>query len=185
MRNRIPTPGQEGRVLVTPENGSSSFYAKLSMADNPIEQGTPFATATMLTDETAELFGLTNTAVPDDVFAFLAHKVKDLAEADVEIVTGSYTGTGTYGSDNMNVLTFDKEPVAVFIAKDFTGVSVGYGNSADTFVVLLKTGLFSGGSNNNTAGRISGTTATWGNVNSASQQMNESGKKYIYLALFV
>lgn len=71
MQDRVPTPGQEGRVLITPENGSSPFYAKVEMADNPTQPGTPLNKATLLKDATALLFGLTTEAVPDDVFALL------------------------------------------------------------------------------------------------------------------
>lgn len=70
MKDRIPTPGQEGRVQIEYEDGTK-VIAKISMADNPTEQGTPFATATMLTDETAVLFGLNGDAVPNAVLAFL------------------------------------------------------------------------------------------------------------------
>lgn len=71
MKDRIPTPGLEGRLSITPEDGSPAFYARVAMADNPTEQGTPFATATMLTDETAALYNMDGTAVPNDVFYYL------------------------------------------------------------------------------------------------------------------
>lgn len=71
MKDRIPTPGQEGRMLITPENGDPPFYATVAMADNPSEDGTPLHKATLLKDATAALFELTNTAVPDDVLAWL------------------------------------------------------------------------------------------------------------------
>lgn len=71
MKDRIPTPGQEGRMLITPENGDPPFYATVAMADNPSEDGTPLHKATLLKDATAALFGLDNTAVPDDVLAWL------------------------------------------------------------------------------------------------------------------
>ena len=69
MQNRVPTPGQEGRVLITPENGGASpFYATVEMADNPSQPGTPWDVANVLQDSTAKLYGLDNAAVPDDVF---------------------------------------------------------------------------------------------------------------------
>lgn len=55
MRNRQPTPGKEGRVLITPEDGSPPFYAKLEMADDPLDPGTPLNKATLLSDTTADL----------------------------------------------------------------------------------------------------------------------------------
>lgn len=71
MQNRVPSPGQEGRVLITPENGGSAFYATIEMADNPTQPGTPWSVATVLQNATAALFGLGSSSVPDDVFASL------------------------------------------------------------------------------------------------------------------
>ena len=56
-----------GRVLVTPENGGEAFYATLTRADNPTQEGDPLNKSTLLKDATAALFGLDDTAVPDDV----------------------------------------------------------------------------------------------------------------------
>lgn len=70
MDDRIPTPGLEGRVKITKLDGTS-FLAFLEMADNPSNTGTPIVKATLLKDATAALFGLTNTAVPDDVLSWL------------------------------------------------------------------------------------------------------------------
>ena len=38
-----------------------------------------------------------------------------------KIASGTYTGTGTYGADNPNSLTFDFTPKAVFISQNITG----------------------------------------------------------------
>lgn len=70
MKDRQPTPGQEGRVLITPESGAP-FYARVAMADNPLEQGTPINKATLWTDATASLFGLDGDSLPDDGMAFI------------------------------------------------------------------------------------------------------------------
>ena len=58
MQDRIPEPGKEGRVKITPENGSPAFFAKMEMADNPLVIGTPLSKGTLLSDEIAEGFGL-------------------------------------------------------------------------------------------------------------------------------
>lgn len=70
MEDRIPTVGQEGRVLITPESGEA-YFAKIEMADNPTQAGTPLNKGTLLKDTTAALFGLDVSNVPDDVLAFL------------------------------------------------------------------------------------------------------------------
>lgn len=72
MEDRIPTPGQSGRVLITPENGSPAYYATVEMADNPVQDGTPLNKSTLLKDATCALLGLPNTATPDDAFNRLA-----------------------------------------------------------------------------------------------------------------
>lgn len=41
VQNRVPNPGQEGRVLITPETGAP-FYATLAMADGATQPGTPW-----------------------------------------------------------------------------------------------------------------------------------------------
>ena len=75
MEDRTPTPGQEGRVLITPENGSAPFYATVEMADNPTQEGTPLNKASLLSDQAAEAVGLSEeTAVPSNAFLALAGK---------------------------------------------------------------------------------------------------------------
>lgn len=69
MYDRIPTPGQEGRMLISPEGGTP-YYATVAMADNPTQEGTFINKATLLKDATAALFGLGAAAVPDDVFGW-------------------------------------------------------------------------------------------------------------------
>lgn len=69
MKDRVP--GSPGRVLITPEGGGAAFYATMARADNPIQEGDPLNKATLLTDETAALFGLSPSAVPNDVFGWL------------------------------------------------------------------------------------------------------------------
>ena len=54
-----------GRVLVTPEGGGTPYYATLTRADNPTQEGTPLNKANLLRDETAAKFGLDSSAVPD------------------------------------------------------------------------------------------------------------------------
>lgn len=119
MKDRIPA--NPGRVLVTPENGGAAYYATLTRADNPTQEGTPLNKANLLTDATAALFGLGANAVPNDVFstvrALIARNATDIANG-VKIETGSYTGTGTFGSSNPCSLTFGFNPKVVFIYRE-------------------------------------------------------------------
>lgn len=54
MKDRIPSPGKAGRVLVEPEGGGAPYYAVLRMADDPVEDGTALSKANLLSDETAQ-----------------------------------------------------------------------------------------------------------------------------------
>lgn len=102
MQDRIPTQGQEGRVLITPEDGSPAYYAKVEMADNPSQAGTPLNKATLLKDETAALYGLGTDAVPDDVFAYVGrynqHWWRRRKPGGVSIVDGDTVQTYNLGS---------------------------------------------------------------------------------------
>lgn len=72
MKDRLPT--KPGRVLITPEDGSAPYYAVMTRADEPTEDGTPLSKANLLKDTTAAAVGLTSDAVPDEVLAALAAK---------------------------------------------------------------------------------------------------------------
>lgn len=63
-------PLHAGRVHLEPVNGQQNTF-DMTLADGATEQGTPLNKATFLKDATAALYGLSNTAVPDDVFAWL------------------------------------------------------------------------------------------------------------------
>lgn len=70
MKDRVSL--NPGRVLVTPEDGSAPFYATLTRADNPTQEGDPLGKATLLKDETAAMYGFGGAATPNDVFQKLA-----------------------------------------------------------------------------------------------------------------
>lgn len=67
MKDRIPYPGQAGRVLIKYEDGTEE-YAILEMADNPSEPGMELKKVNLLTDDTAALIGLdpTDDPTPND-----------------------------------------------------------------------------------------------------------------------
>ena len=69
MQDRVPT--KPGRVLVTPENGAAPYYAVMTRADEPTQEGTPLNKATLLSDATAAKFGFDAAGSPNDVFDFL------------------------------------------------------------------------------------------------------------------
>lgn len=72
MQDRTPTPGQEGRVLITPEDGSTPFYAKVEMADNPTQNGTAYSKHDVLQDVTCDSIGIPHESTPNDAFLALS-----------------------------------------------------------------------------------------------------------------
>ena len=80
------------------------------------------------------------------------------------ISVGTYTGTGTYGADAPNSLTFDSPPTVVTV----------YGPGA-TLVIS--------GTDTSAPAYLSGNTATWYSTESAAAQMNTDGVTYSYVAV--
>lgn len=120
MHDRQPTPGQEGRMLIIPENGSAPFYAKVEMADNPLHEGTPLSKETLLQDATAALFGLTNTAVPDDVLAWLGKYNQHWWQRRTNIENGGYVAKEQTYSYFATFLVTYKQAATIMAAEAYT-----------------------------------------------------------------
>lgn len=179
-----------GRVTLTPVAGQANTY-DLVRADSPTQEGTPLNKASLLKDTTAALYGLTVSAVPDEVLAAIKPMI-DAANANAntkcQIQTGSYVGTGTYGRDNPCSLTFNFAPKLVFIAsnKAFWGSSTMPSYSELTFIIDVGvTGYISENYAVATEFNMSngGKTMTWNNTNNAQGQMNFSEVQYHYVAI--
>lgn len=97
----------------------------------------------------------------------------------VSVETGSYTGTGTYGSRNLNTIHLSRAPKLVFITPY---------NGADRIMLFVFGGnsSFSGysGSASLSYQQIvsDGTDFSW-YANNADIQLNNSGTKYVYTAV--
>ena len=96
-----------------------------------------------------------------------------------KIATGSYAGTGTYGSSNPNSLTFDFEPKLVLLSQNYNnGIHVaplirgsnyaGVQNSANTTVLTVS---------------WNGNSVYWYSKDSAALQFNNSNRTYAYVAI--
>lgn len=111
MQDRVPL--YPGRVTLTPVAGQANTY-DMTRADQPTQEGTPLNKATLLKDYTANLLGLSNTAVPDDALLALVigvgtygYRVKiQLADGSpaegatvsgIEALTGSTLVSGANG----------------------------------------------------------------------------------------
>ena len=75
MKDR--TPKYPGRVKLVPVDGQDNVF-DMTRADEATEGGTPYDKLTILTDETAALFGLSDEAVPDDMFRAIRDKFDDV-----------------------------------------------------------------------------------------------------------
>ena len=180
MQDRVPL--YPGRVILTPVAGQANTY-DMVRADQPTQVGTPLNKATFLKDNTAALYGLGVTAVPDDVLAklkTLVDSAKSSADAKARIETGSYVGTGT-GSVQ---LSFSGLPRLVFVQEDYIRNGGKYGafftNPAEAAAVR--------GDGSSAYGGMSVTWGTssvsWTDTSSETKKwLNESGYTYYYVAI--
>lgn len=132
---------------------------------------TPFQS----TDEfTMDGFNGKIAAVNSDVDSEIASALTGFAR----IETGSYVGTGTYGADNPNTLTFGFAPKLVIINNgDYQGVCWIYGT---TGMMSMENGNLS------IMSSIKDKTLSWYSTSSSSsdfKQLNISGRTYYYLAI--
>ena len=96
-----------------------------------------------------------------------------IPEANFSTIT--YVGTGTYGSNNKNSVTFPDRPKAVFVSGPnsavFPGTAAsGFANSDGLDMIPFS---------------WSGSTLSWYNAQGADYQLNESGVTYTCLALYL
>ena len=138
MQDRIPTPGQEGRVLITPESGSP-YYAKIEMADNPTQAGTPLNKETLLQDSTeAEIFGDTANRTVDEAFMGIMGKIALIMQ---NVASLTLTVTDTAGTPLQGVYVngiFDEDGNAV--ATNASGQIVGYVAEGNTNLSISQYG---------------------------------------------
>lgn len=115
------------------------------------------------------------------------------------IETGSYTGTGTYGENNPNRLTFKGKPIVVFIADHndpsshelmrvwmFPCFAYNRNNNEYDDPGYFNIAESSGngyGQPEYIFAKVSGTTLMWYGKDSADDQINQSTYRYYYFAL--
>lgn len=192
MQDRIPTPGQEGRVLITPENGGAPFYAKVAMADNPTQNGTPYNKQTVLQDSTAALFDLDSAALPNDVFSILSKAavwdgnfLKTILGDELHLIianSGAY-----YGNNGTSVTIATGAPAKLAFI-------YGIGQSTDNFFILVNgisqiIGLIGGSSGNSghpvtDVGSVSfsDTSIRLSSLGDYRYYINQSGRTYTWVA---
>lgn len=193
MQDRVPQ--NPNRWTMTNEETGESIPVILTRADNPSVVGSPLNAETFLPARTAALFGLSGAAVPRQVFELLANAAFDRNGAiktfggallGLQIATGTYTGTGTYGRENPSTLTFGFVPKLVLVFE------TGSGHTANWMLMVALDDNEHGPlmpDNGNGVGafvkyRFSGKSVSWYTSNPiAGQQANTDGGKYGYFAL--
>ena len=99
-----------------------------------------------------------------------------------KVATGSYNGTGTYGSGNKNKLTFDFVPKCVIVVAQ--GAHTTYTTSFLCWVTP-DAAFTANDANDGYANScsLSGQTLSWYNDSAAMYQLNISGTVYRYIAI--
>lgn len=123
--------------------------------------------------------------LPPDYKIFGGTSLTDMSGNDfplpyAKIATGSYTGTGTFGSDSKNSLAFDFPPKVLLING---GKST---NNSSTDRILIADGrskVAYGASGSIVYVSTSGNTITWWSTDSQFNQLNASGIEYNYVAI--
>ena len=110
--------------------------------------------------------------------------VEGLLSGGAKIATGSYVGTGQYGSGHPNELTFDFTPKLVLL---FCGVGASIWHTGDMNHTILLWGVTTtlrySGSYNNTVS-YSGNTISWyTTANFTDAQLNANNYEYHYVAI--
>lgn len=122
------------------------------------------------------------TDVLGNLISIPADQIKDCTKN----ATGSYTGTGTYGENNPNRLTFD------FVPRFFTVGSLetisdgsGYVHSVGRgyIMLIINGGLALGYNLSSNYCKLDGNTISWYAYDNEDDQFNSSGKKYGYIAI--
>lgn len=98
-----------------------------------------------------------------------------------KIVYGSYTGNGTYGSENPNQLTFSCKPLMAFIispSTDYAGTDYCLRMTRPMAFAMLA----SGGANYENTVVWGDRSVQWSNKKGSVYQFNSSGDVYNYVA---
>ncbi len=183
MQDRVPV--NAGRVRMTPVAGQTNVF-DMQMADGASIIGTPLNKATFLKDATAALYGLPNTAVPDDVFSFLGkfneynwkRRTKNMSidKSDItNLITVTTSSIGLYYSNELNDDGTLKNPQDVAIYASSSGATT-LASKAPCYIRGLP-----GSSSNVIFYLPAGTTGGSSRSNSIYYDYN-SGTPYLYLS---
>lgn len=88
MRDRMPTPGKEGRVRLTLDSGEV-IEGVLSFADNAVQSGSIYNKANVLPDEVCNALGIDRVASePKDAFLAVRKYAQQRESTFQKLMTG-------------------------------------------------------------------------------------------------
>ena len=134
----------------------------------------------------------------DEALAELWAMIEAENAKGAKVEAGSYVGTGGYGSDSPNSLTFDMSPKVVIVYTPQRNSAYSEHSYYQTYVLFLVNGTSvlsyyvnnSSGTGQTTTTlkyNISGNSLTWYleqvKYNSSKYQLNTSGTTYYYVAI--
>lgn len=176
-------------MAVTPFKSSDNFNMagfneKITEADNTYVAKTGDSMTGALSMGNNKITNVASPVAISDV------ATKGYVDGFSKIQVGSYTGTGKYGVNNKNSLTFNFEPKCLIIRPSYDdSVSQPY---TDTFLWIYEMTIVplvggSSASNTNNTVILSDKTISWYNNASSSgssiYQFNQSGTKYCWICL--
>lgn len=170
-------------------DGAETYEAMLN-----VPSGECYKVASKISEgETSYVYSEDRNKYPDDgeqngyFYTYIGVPFENAVTAPA-IATGSYVGTGTYGSSNPNSLTLGFVPKLIFIFVSPSSEGTG-GNAIIPAISLTNSYLLGGymyGSLRNGSysyAKIDANNVSWYNTSSESEQMNYSGWKYNYIAI--
>lgn len=155
------------------------------------QMGMALNKANLLKDATAALYGMTSSAVPDDVFRAtrgLISTAQSTANGRLRVESGSYVGTGKEGKDNPTILNFSFAPWVVFLfIADYNHVGIIYRPATWGTLIYANSGAtypIYGIHHVEWNGNIINLWATTNNRESGPMlQMNMANRTYRYIAI--
>ena len=160
------------------------------------EDGTFLNVENLLKDATAALLGGDANMVPDEALVALKNMIDNITPAGIgaaQLSSGTYRGTGKYGSGQKNSLTFGFEPKLLIVAGLVNGYKSGIKVYAAAEVYVEGQSQYGFLAEASSVGSVGGTSArsgktiTWyGNAANATAgpgtQFDISGQTYSYIA---
>ena len=176
-------PSGTASSAVSAHNSNTSAHSDIrTLVSNAQSKANSAASAAATAQNTAN--SKANADLSNVTAEALLAAIEAAGGGGLQIATGSYTGTGTYGEANKNVLKLDFEPKLVFLA----GVGIGdhgYALSGQSIFNHWNTGNYAGNTQlpHGCSCEFNGNEFKYYNGSQAAYQFNISGRAYNYVAI--